>query len=176
MGKTKRLVVLALLVAMAATLHVVESQLPLPVPIPGAKLGLANAISLLAIVMLGWRDAVYVAVARILLGSLFGGSLLGPAFIMSMGGAFASIFSMVYICNHYLGLFSLAGVSLFGAAIHNITQVVLAAILVHSAGLLWYAPYLLIFAIPTGLFTGLAANYCLAKVPEKYGLKFRNIE
>lgn len=171
MDKTKRLVLLGLLVAMAAALHVVESQLPMPVPVPGAKLGLANIISLLAILMLGWQDAVYIAVARVCIGSLFGGSLLGPAFFMSMGGALASIFIMVYIWNNYQGIFSLAGVSLFGAAVHNITQVILAAVLVHSLGLLWYLPYLLVFAVPTGLFTGLAANYCLAKVPGKFGVK-----
>lgn len=171
MDKTKRMVLLALLVAMAAALHVVENQLPIPVPVPGVKLGLANIISLLAILMLGWQDAVYVAVARVLLGSLFGGSFLGPAFVMSMGGALSSLFIMVYICNNYHGVFSLAGVSLFGAAVHNTVQVILAAFLVHSLGLLWYLPYLLIFAVPTGLFTGLAANYCLAKVPAKYGFK-----
>lgn len=171
MVKTKRLVVLALLVAMASALHVLENQLPIPVPVPGVKLGLANIISLLAILMLGWRDAVYVAIARVFLGSLFGGSLLGPAFVMSMGGALASIFIMVHICNNYQGVFSLAGVSLIGAAVHNITQVSLAAVLVHSVGLLWYVPYLLIFAIPTGLFTGLAADYCFAKALTKYGVK-----
>ncbi|CQR72515.1 Riboflavin transporter RibU [Sporomusa ovata DSM 2662] len=171
MSKTKRLVLLALLVAMAAALHVLESQFPIPVPVPGVKLGLANIISLLAILMLGWQAAVYVAVARVLLGSLFGGSLLGPAFVMSMGGALASIFIMAYISKNYQQVFSLAGVSLVGAAVHNITQVILAAFLVHSAGLLWYLPYLLLFAVPTGLFTGLTANYCFAKAPAKYGLK-----
>lgn len=163
MGKTKRLVLLALLVAMAAALHIVENQLPLPVPVPGVKLGLANIISLLAIVMFGWREAVYIAIARVLLGSLFGGSFFGPAFMMSMGGALASILVMTYIIHNFQPMFSLAGVSLFGAAVHNIAQVILAATLVHSLGLLWYLPYLLIFAVPTGLFTGLAANYCLAK-------------
>ncbi|MBP2638315.1 MAG: Heptaprenyl diphosphate synthase component [Firmicutes bacterium] len=171
MDKTKRLVLLGLLVAMAAALHVVESQLPMPVPVPGVKLGLANIISLMAIVMLGWQDAVYIAVARVGIGSLFGGSLLGPAFFMSMGGALASIGIMAYIWNNYRGTFSLAGVSLFGAAVHNITQVILAAVLVHSLGLLWYLPYLLIFAVPTGLFTGFAANYCFAKVPGAFGFK-----
>lgn len=169
MGNTKRVVLLALFVAMASALHVVESQLPVPVPVPGVKLGLANIISLLAIIMLGWRDAVYIAVARVVIGSLFGGSLFGPAFFMSLGGSLASIFIMVYICNNYKETFSLAGVSLFGAAIHNAAQVTLAAVLVHSMGLLWYLPYLLMFAVPTGLFTGLAANYCLNKVPVRYG-------
>lgn len=171
MDKTKRLVLLGLLVAMAAALHVLESQLPMPVPVPGAKLGLANIISLLAILMLDWKAAVYIAVARVCIGSLFGGSLLGPAFFMSMGGALASIGIMAYIWKNYRGIFSLAGVSLFGAAVHNIMQLILAALLVHSWGLLWYLPYLLLFAVPTGLFTGLAANYCFTKAPGAFGFK-----
>lgn len=171
MVKTKRIILLALFVAIAAVLHVIESRLPLPVPVPGVKLGLANIVSLFTIIMFGWREAVYVAVARVFVGSLFGGSLFGPAFVMSMGGALASIFIMVFVYNNYSKVFSLVGVSIFGAAIHNIAQVVLAAALVNSLGLLWYLPYLLFFAIPTGLCTGLAANYFLAKAPPKYGFK-----
>ena len=101
MVKTKRMVFLALLVAVAAVVHIVESWLPVPVPVPGVKLGLANIISLLTIIMLGWRDAVYVTVARVLLGSLFGGSLFGPAFVMSLGGGLASILIMSYVANNY---------------------------------------------------------------------------
>ncbi|WP_371371536.1 Gx transporter family protein [Sporomusa aerivorans] len=176
MMKTKRMVLLALLVAMAATLHIVESWLPLPVPVPGAKLGLANIISLLAILMFGCKEAVYIAVARVLVGSLFGGSLLGPAFIMSMGGAISSIFVMGYFRQNYSQAFSLVGVSVAGAVTHNTAQILLAAALVDSAGLLWYLPYLLLFAIPTGLFTGLAANYLVAKSPAMFGFKIRNTD
>ena len=166
---TRRMVLLGLLVAMASTLHIVEGWLPLPIPVPGVKLGLANIISLFAIIMFGWKDAVYIAVARVFVGSLFGGSLFGPAFVMSIGGALSSIFVMAYIRRHYSQAFSLVGVSVAGAATHNIVQIVLASFLVYSAELLWYLPYLLLFAVPTGLFTGLAANYFIAKSPLKYG-------
>ncbi|WP_425060616.1 hypothetical protein SCACP_13510 [Sporomusa carbonis] len=176
MIKTRRLVLLALLVAMAATLHVVESWLPLPVPVPGAKLGLANIVSLFAIIMFGWREAVYVAVARVSIGSLFGGYLFGPAFVMSIGGALFSIIIMAYIRYKYNQVFSLVGISVAGAAIHNTAQVVLAAVLVYSSGLLWYTPYLLLLAVPTGVFTGLMANYLIARAPAKYGFKIRNTD
>ncbi|MDF2571942.1 MAG: Heptaprenyl diphosphate synthase component [Sporomusa sp.] len=176
MNRTRRLVLLALLVAMSATLHVVESWLPVPMPVPGAKLGLANIISLLALIIFGWQEALYVAVARVLIGSLFGGALFGPAFIMSMGGALISVLVMTYTYNNYGRLFSLVGVSVSGAVAHNIGQVVLAAILVYSLGLLWYIPYLLLFAVPTGLFTGLAVNYFFAKAPAKYGFIIRKAE
>ncbi|HWR44642.1 Gx transporter family protein [Sporomusa sp.] len=174
MSKTKRLVLLALLVAMAATLHVVEGWLPVPMPVPGAKLGLANIISLIALVIFGWHEAIYVAVTRVLIGSLFGGALFGPSFIMSMGGALISIIVMTRIQKNYGRVFSLVGVSVFGAVAHNVAQVTLAAIIVYSPGLLWYVPYLLLFAVPTGLFTGLAVNYVFAKAPATYGFKIRN--
>lgn len=176
MVKTKHMVFLALLVAVAAVLHIVESWLPVPVPVPGVKLGLANIISLLTIIMLGWRDAVYVTVARVLLGSLFGGSLFGPSFVMSLGGGLASIFIMSYVAANYRKLFSLVGVSLFGAITHNIAQVVLAAILVNSWGLLWYLPYLLLFAVPTGLCTGLAANYFFSKFPAIVTINYKDTD
>lgn len=170
MNKTRRLVLLALLVAIAATLHIVEGWLPVPMPVPGVKLGLANIVSLLALIMFGWREALYVAVSRVLLGSLFGGTLLGPAFAMSMGGALLSVISMTYIYKKHRRLFSLVGVSVVGAVAHNVAQVALASIIVYSPGLLWYTPYVLLFAIPTGLFIGLAVNYFFAKIPAKYGL------
>ncbi len=174
MSRTKRLVLLALLVAMAATLHVLEGWLPVPMPVPGAKLGLANTISLLALVIFGWQEAVYIAIIRVLLGSLLGGVLFGPAFIMSMGGALISIIIMMHIHNNYSGVFSLVGVSVAGAVAHNLAQVTIAAIIVYSPGLLWYAPYLLLFAVPTGLFTGLAVNYLFAKAPTSYWFQIKN--
>lgn len=176
MNKTRRLVLLALLVAMAATLHVVESWLPVPMPVPGVKLGLANIISLIALIIFGWREAFYIAIARVLLGSLFGGTLFGPAFIMSMGGSLISILIMTYIHKKYGQVFSLVGVSVFGAVAHNTAQVSLAALLVYSLGLLWYIPYLLLFAVPTGFFTGLAVNYFFAKAPAKYGFTVKSAE
>ncbi|QDR80117.1 Gx transporter family protein [Sporomusa termitida] len=174
MSKTKRLVLLALLVAMAATLHVIEGWLPVPMPVPGAKLGLANTISLVALVIFGWQDAVYIAITRVLLGSLFGGGLFGPAFIMSMGGALISIIIMTHVHNKRAGIFSLVGVSVAGAVAHNLAQVTMAAVIVYSPGLLWYAPYLVLFAVPTGLFTGLAVNYLFAKAPASYWFNIKN--
>lgn len=174
MRRTKRLVLLALLVAMAAALHVIEGWLPVPMPVPGAKLGLANTVSLLALVIFGWQEAVYIAITRVLIGSLFGGVLFGPAFIMSMGGALISIIMMAYTHNKYAGFFSLAGVSVAGAVAHNLAQVTIAAMIVSSPGLLWYAPYVLLFAVPTGLFTGLAVNYLFAKAPAGYLFNITN--
>jgi heptaprenyl diphosphate synthase len=171
---TRRVVILGLFVAVAGVLHAVESWLPLPIPIPGAKLGLANIVSLLVISLYGWRDALLVATMRVLLGTLLGGAFLGPALAMGMSGALISAVGMAYAYTHFRPVFSLVGISIIGAALHNLAQISVAAALVASSGLFWYLPYLLLFALPTGLATGLTASFFLAKLPQNPKLeKFR---
>ena len=44
--EAKRLTKLALLTTIALIIFTVEAQIPVPVPIPGVKLGLANVVTL----------------------------------------------------------------------------------------------------------------------------------
>ena len=74
LGKTKKLVFMALLTAIALTVFVIENQIPAPVPIPGVKLGLSNIITLVAMVLLGRKEAGIVLLLRILMGAMFAGS------------------------------------------------------------------------------------------------------
>ncbi|EAX48116.1 Heptaprenyl diphosphate synthase component I [Thermosinus carboxydivorans Nor1] len=165
---TRRMVLIALLTAVAGVLHAVEGWLPLPVAVPGAKLGLANIVSLVVLELFGWRAALLVGLLRVLLGTLLGGVLLGPAFAMALSGAVVSTAVMAVILPRWRPPFSLAGISVIGAAVHNIVQMLTAAFLVASPGLFWYLPYLLLFAAPTGLVTGLTAQYFLAKLPRDF--------
>jgi len=164
----RRMVLLSLFVAIASILHIVESWIPLPLPIPGVKLGLANVVSILAIAFYGWRAAILVALLRVMIGSLFGGTVLGPAFAMSMGGALISTAMMAYTYQYYRSVFSVVGISIIGAVFHNGAQIVIAALLVASASLLWYLPYLVLFAVFTGAGTGFTAAYILIKMPREY--------
>ena len=77
MTPTKKLAIIAMLVAQASILHFVESLLPNPIPIPGVKLGLANIITLLALVVFDFRTAINITVLRTILGSLLSGLYLG---------------------------------------------------------------------------------------------------
>jgi len=71
----RRLVLLALFTAMALTIFVIEAQIPLPISIPGIKLGLANVITLIVLAKFRTRDALTVLLLRILLGSFFAGQV-----------------------------------------------------------------------------------------------------
>jgi heptaprenyl diphosphate synthase len=75
--------------ALAITIHVAESALPSP--LPGVKPGLANVVTLVALLMFGWGVAAWVAFLRVLVGSLFIGTFLSPAFMLSFSGALCAI-------------------------------------------------------------------------------------
>ena len=75
--------------ALAITIHVVEGLLPSPVP--GIKPGLANVITLTVMLTYGWRMAVWVAMLRVLVGSLIIGTFLSPTFMLSFCGAVAGV-------------------------------------------------------------------------------------
>jgi len=80
---------IAWLTALAITIHIAESALPSP--LPGIKPGLANVITVAVLIKYGWRTAAWVALLRVLAGSLLLGTFLSPTFILSLAGAVCSI-------------------------------------------------------------------------------------
>jgi riboflavin transporter FmnP len=58
---------IAWLAALAITIHILESALPSPVP--GLKPGLANVITIAALIQFGWGTAAWVSLLRVLLSS-----------------------------------------------------------------------------------------------------------
>lgn len=160
-SRTKYLARFALLLAVATILHIVEASFPPPLPVPGAKLGLANIVSLVCLVVLGLRPALLLTVLRTILGSLLQGSLLGFGFVLSFGAGLASTLAMGLLHRGFGRRFSLVGVSLFGALTHNLTQLALAGLVVSHFGIISYLPYMLLGSLPTGAMTGLAAIVAL---------------
>lgn len=160
--KTRKLVLLAVLVSLATALHSVELLFPNPFPVPGAKLGLANIITLITLEVFGWKEGLVVVVLRVFIGSLLGGTFLGLGFLLSFSGAVFSLLIMHFLFRYIPGL-SVIGVSVGGAAAHNIAQVAAAAGLTQTTYLFYYLPFLLLISVPTGVFTGAAARAVLEK-------------
>lgn len=151
---TKKLAVIAVLVAQAVVLHYLESFFPNPVPIPGVKLGLANIITLLALVAFDFKTALEIVLLRTVIGSLLSGTLFGVGFLMSLSGALAAACMMVVVLRFFPS-FSLIGVSVAGAAVHNLGQLAMAALIIRHSGILYYLPAMLLFSVPTGIITGI---------------------
>ena len=151
----KILIVLAYL-ALALGLSYLERFLPLQVavPLPGVKLGLANIVTLMALYFLGTRPAVTILGLRCFLGSLFGGGLSALAF--SLTGGLLALGTMTLARR--IPALSVYGVSVLGAAAHNLGQICAAMVLLGSVYVISYLPFLLAVSVLTGLATGAASS------------------
>lgn len=154
MTPTKKLAVIAMLVAQASVLHFIEGLLPNPIPVPGVRLGLANIITLLALVMFGFRTAMQISILRTVLGAMLSGALFGVGFFMSFTGALAATCMMALLLRACSGL-SLVGVSIAGAIAHNMGQLAMAALILNFPGIFYYLPVMMLSSIPTGIIIGL---------------------
>jgi heptaprenyl diphosphate synthase len=166
MSRVRVLAKTAILVALASVLHAVEALIPLPYVVPGAKLGLANIVALYVVMTMGLGEALAISFFRTLLGSFLSGTFLNIGYYLSTSGAIVSTVVMYALARITRGRLSIVGVSVAGAFTHNLTQLGVAALLLRQPGVLFYLPYLLFFAIPTGVFVGLLAGRIMRVFPE----------
>jgi heptaprenyl diphosphate synthase len=149
---------IALLSAYALALHGFESLLP--TPIPWLRLGLANIITLITLFLYGIRAAIMVTLIRVILSSIFTGTFLGPAFILSLGGGVASTLAMGSVLSIAPRLFSTIGLSLIGALFHNIAQLFLAYFLFiqRIEAILLISPLIILIGTVTGTVNGVISD------------------
>lgn len=155
-SKTKPIIFLSLLTALALVISLIEQMFPLPLPVPGAKLGLSNVIILTTVVVFGGKAAFTVAVLKSFLLMLITGSVTG--FFYSLAGSVLSSLMMTWACACFMPPLSLVGVSELGALAHNFGQILVAALVMENKAIFYYLPVLTLIGIATAFFVGLAAN------------------
>ena len=158
MNNTRKLIFMGLLVAAALALSFVESFLPSPF-LPGAKLGLANAVTVFSLYALpSARDASLVVFARVNLGSIFAG---GSSIFYSAAGAALSFFVMALLKR--AGAFGVVAVSAAGGFFHNLGQLLVAMVLFSSSSIFSLLPARGLAGIAAGLLTGIAGAEILKR-------------
>ncbi|MDF1541644.1 MAG: Gx transporter family protein [Anaerosomatales bacterium] len=160
-----RLAAGALLLACAALLGYLESVLLPPLPVPGLRLGLANIAIVLALAMHGPRVAAVVSLGRVLVVALATGTLGGPAFLLSLAGAYAALAAMVLLACAG-PTFSVVGWSVLGSAAHVTGQLLVASLLVSSSAPLALLPVSLGLSVPLGLAVGSTVRLLLSRIPD----------
>ncbi len=166
----------AIFLALALVLSIIERWIPLEliVPVPGLKLGLANIVTLFALLRLRPRDAFVILFVRCLIM----GTITGPVTLaFSLAGGTLALLVMWLFSRWVNRAFSVVGISVAGAAAHNIGQVCIAALIMNEPLLLMsYLPPLLLTGLATGTLTGIAAfpviRYWAAR-PMAFTLKSR---
>ena len=156
----RRITRIALLTTLSLILFVLEGFLPLPLPVPGAKLGLAAIVTLIALHLLPMRDAALMLTLRILLASFFGGGV--APMLYSLAGGAASFAAMALLKRHTQ--LSIVGISAAGGFLHNMAQLLVAAAVMQTTALFFYAPVLGFVGILTGILIGISARSILQKI------------
>lgn len=149
--RTKKVAYLGLLIALAFVFSYIEFLIPVNIGVPGAKLGLANLVIIVALYTLGERNAFFLSVVRIVL----------------VGFTFANVASMIYslvggilsyvvmVLAKKTKMLSMTGVSVLGGVFHNVGQIIVAILVLETASLIYYLPVLLIAGITSGIVIGI---------------------
>ncbi len=161
--KGGRVAYFGLLLAAALVLHAVERFIPQPFPF--ARLGLANVVTVIALLTLGFRDALLLTILRVLLASLIVGTFLGPTFALSAAGGIAAVLAMGAARKVAFPPLGVAGLSMLGAAAHNVAQLGVVGSLYLGWSAAWrLLPAALLLAAVAGLVTGLVAFLALGRM------------
>jgi len=148
--KSKRVAVCGVLTALAMIFSYIEALIPIPIGIPGVKLGIANIAIIAVIYIVGDADAVIVNFLRIVLtGILFGNFY---SFLFSLVGGMLSVILMILFKK--TKKLSMVGVSMIGGVAHNVGQIVAAVFLMDNAEIAYYLPILIVAGVVTGIIIG----------------------
>ena len=152
-----------LLVAAAIVCGYLEMLVPLPVTVPGVKLGLGNAVVLLALERLGTKPGLCIMLAKVLTSSLLFANLQMLAF--SLAGGLLSWAVMAAAVRS--GLFSTVASSVLGGIAHNAGQLLAVAVLLSPQVAFVNAPVLAIAGVLCGAGVGIVVNILLKSLPSE---------
>jgi heptaprenyl diphosphate synthase len=155
-----RIAACGVLTALALIFSYIEFLVPLPIAIPGIKLGLANIVCLVCLYALGEKHAFLINVTRIALAALLFGSVFSALYALAGGVVSFAVMALLKRTKR----FSVCGVSMAGGVFHNLAQLAVAGLLVESAQVFYYFPVLLLSGMATGIGIGILATLILRSI------------
>ena len=155
-----RIAACGVLTALALIFSYIEFLVPLPIAIPGIKLGLANIVCLVCLYALGEKHAFLINVTRIALAALLFGSVFSALYALAGGVVSFAVMALLKRTKR----FSVCGVSMAGGVFHNLAQLAVAGLLVESAQVFYYFPVLLLSGMATGIGIGILATLILRNI------------
>ena len=152
-----------LMLALALIASYVESLIPVPIPVPGIKLGVANSVVLILLYYTNAKTAWGISVGRVVLSGFLFGSL--SSILYSLSGAILSLLVMTLIKKR--DCFTMTGVSVAGGVSHNIGQLIMAFLVLESGALWYYLPVLLVSGCVTGGLIGILGKEIFKRMPRE---------
>ena len=152
-----------LFAALAILMGYVEMLIPLPLLVPGMKLGLANVVIVVVLYYMNAKSAFFISFVRVLLSGLLFQGFAG--LLYSLAGALLSFAVMTLLKK--TGKCSSVRVSIAGGVFHNVGQIIVAALVVENMKMAYYLPFLLVSGVVTGCLIGVVARLCLRYLGRK---------
>jgi heptaprenyl diphosphate synthase len=116
-------------------------------------------MTLVALVFLRFKEAVIVTFLQLVIGSILGGTFLGPTFFLSLVGGIAIILIMSVLYQAAINHMSLIGISIFGAYTHTLeTSLCIYYFLIRESSFFTLLPFFFSLALLTGTLTGSTVN------------------
>lgn len=155
----KKISLTALFTAFAVVLSYIESFIPIT-GIPGVKIGLANFAIMLALYLLGYKEAILINIIRIIIVGAMFGNLFGILF--SISGALISF--CVMAISKKINKLSVITIAILGGVSHNIAQLIIAGFVVETYSVLVYIPVLIISGLITGAVIGILSEIVIKRI------------
>lgn len=150
---------MGLMTALCIVFGYIESMVPLTAIAPGVKIGLSNAIALILITNGDIKEAFFVNISRILLSALLFGSPFSLLFSLTAGIGSLIVSALIKKSEK----FSTVGISVAGAVVHNLLQLIVALFVV-GRGAVYYAPILLISGAVCGTLVGIPSKIIAKRI------------
>lgn len=156
----KKTAYLGVMLALALICSYVEVLIPIPIGIPGIKLGLANIVIVFAMYSMGIKEALVLSIMRVTISGFMFGNVIAIAY--SLSGGLLSLLIMFLLKK--TDKLSVISVSIAGGIFHNIGQMIIATILVDNYYVLYYVPVLMIAGFITGACIGVVAQEVFLRI------------
>lgn len=166
----KKAALLGILAAEALALSFIEGLIPEFLPIPGAKPGFSNIVTMFAVSSFGFSYGFAITLFKAVFALLTRGA---TASLMSLSGGILSLLVMTLLFRMKNKHFGYIGIGILSASAHNVGQLS-AAVLILGKTVLALTPYLLIMSIVTGLLTGMIFKYTIPALQKQTNIFFKS--
>jgi len=148
--------------SIALIIALFENLLPPIIPVlPYAKVGISLIVILAVLIMTGPFDALIVFFIRTVFSAIFAGN---PSMLLySIPAGLVSILTMILLLK--TEKFGVPVISMASGAVHNLIQVIMAALITRSTAVFFYLPYLMTFGAVAGTVTGVVCYLLVKKLP-----------
>ena len=149
-----------MLASVALVMGYIESLIPIPYPVYGMKIGLANIVIVWVLYTINIKAAGTISLVRILLAGFLFGNLY--SIIFSLAGAGLSLAIMWLLKK--TEKFTIVGVSIAGGVCHNLGQIIVAVIVLENIRIASIFPFLMVSGVVSGIAIGLLGGLLFKKI------------